>query len=109
MMQQGGGMKRIIAGAAMAPLLALSLWPAWSLADTEAAREREARLERARHAMAAADARTRSQEARDMINERGFATRQAVVQRNQGEDAVNPDAGYDQRTQRGIHQEGSEY
>lgn len=101
-------MKRACA-VVMLPLLAALAGPVLAAGDTgetaEQAREREAREERVRTALVAADERIRSPEAREEIAERGFAIRLQVAQRNLGSHIEDPDAGYDQRSRRGIHQQ----
>lgn len=104
--------KRPAWAAALLPLLAVLAGPAVAGAPScetaEQAREREARAERVLAALVAADERIRSPEAREEIAERGFAIRREVMQRNLGSHIENPDAGYDQRGRRGIHQQEME-
>lgn len=92
------------------PLLALLAGPVLAAGyagePPEQAREREAREARVQAAMAAADELTRSEEAREEIAERDFAIRLQVARRNLGSHIEDPDAGYDQRARRGIHERG---
>lgn len=80
---------------ALALGLSLSLG---AMANTETTRED--RLERVQAAVNAANERTRSDDAREYIAERGYETRKTVVERNLGENASPPSRAYDESAQR---------
>ena len=77
--------------------LSLSLGAA---AATDSGTTREERLERVQQAVNAANQRTRSEEAREYIAERGYETREMVAERNLGESAPPPSRAYDGSAQR---------